>query len=169
MKPEIQETSFLDEAVRAARLRQPKITVNVSQFQTLFCPNQVCIARSMPQGLNIPHLKVLAPSPELLRQWCDSDKSKKSWVCYTRQYWDEISTRWSRNSRTYHGATNGYRSDGRSVFSRSIYLAFVLRAAARTMEVNELTLCCYEKEMDEHCHRKLVFDALPEEMKGGRG
>lgn len=33
---------------------------------------------------------------------------------------------------------------------------------------NEITLCCYEAATDEHCHRKILYDMLPEEIRGER-
>jgi uncharacterized protein YeaO (DUF488 family) len=34
--------------------------------------------------------------------------------------------------------------------------------------VSELTLCCRGGRDDEHTHRKLLYDALPEDMRGVR-
>lgn len=142
-------------------------TVNVSQFQTIY-PNRVCIARYMPRSLDIPHLKVLAPSPELRQQWRRSNKSDESWDHYVRSYWSEIASRCKHSQKIWHGAKSlleqGLRAD-----MRGACLAYVLKSAADSGGATELTLCCYEPPQAKYCHRKLIFDSLPEEMKGIRG
>jgi uncharacterized protein YeaO (DUF488 family) len=43
-----------------------------------------------------------------------------------------------------------------------------LEFLAELLGVSELTLCCRGGRDDEHTHRKLLYDALPEDMKGVR-
>ena len=174
MNASVPETEPASEAIRPANQNEsagecdlPKI--NVSAFETIF-PNRVCIARSIPASLalEIPHLKALAPSPELLQQWQDSNKSDYAWKQYTYRYWGEIKSYIGRRRSVEVAALDQDSITGRPIFSRCKCIVFVLKHAARVLRVDELTLCCWEPSKDDHCHRKLIYDVLPEEMKGFR-
>lgn len=71
----------------------------------------------------------------------------------------------------------GYKNEGldwetfTKFYKRQIrYLAVdkMLKKIAKHLGVEEITLCCYEAAADEKCHRKILFDRLPEEMQGER-
>ena len=171
MNPTIAETDYTAEAASPAhgdhsadRLVLP--VVNTAQLGCTL-PDPVCIARSLPRTLDIPHLKILAPSWELLKRWRDSKGSDECWSDYVRSYWSEIATRCKRDRKIWQGA-NQLLEHRLHADMRGACIAYVLQSAADRMGVNKLTLCCYERPEDQWCHRKLIYDALPKQMKGGR-
>ena len=105
MNTSVPETEPASEAIRPANQNESAgkcdlPTINVCHFETAL-PNPVCIARYTSPFFDIPHLKVLAPSPELLVRWREPDKSDESWRLYTRQYWSEIEYRFTSHPQCY--------------------------------------------------------------------
>ena len=141
--------------------------ISTAAFGTM-ATRPVCIARSMPRGLNIPHLVVLAPSWDLLDRWRDSNKSDECWSAYVRDYWSEIASRCKADESIWKGA-HELLEQGLDTDMRGACLAYILKSLALKTGVNKITLCCYERPEDQWCHRKLIYDALPEQMKGVRG
>lgn len=128
------------------------VKVNVGTFWDPTLPNKVSVANSMPKGVEFRTLKQLLP------EWKYVDAYKKgliTWDEYTDRYADTL------NDRLPELPGEDYRD--LVVPER---LAYLLRSAAKSLGVDEITLCCWEKADDPHCHRKLIHSWLPDEMKG---
>lgn len=147
--------------------KQPLPMVNVAKIGTTLA-SPVLVVRFPPRSSRLPNLRILSPSAELLDLWKRTRGTDTDWKVYERRFWDEVATR-CRSSETIRHGAKALTSDGLETDMRGACLAFILRAAARSLDVSELTLCCFEPEADEHCHRKLIYDALPRAMKGLRG
>jgi uncharacterized protein YeaO (DUF488 family) len=50
----------------------------------------------------------------------------------------------------------------------SLDLSRAMKKLCTLVGSDELVLCCWEGADDEHCHRKLLYDMLPDDMKGVR-
>jgi hypothetical protein len=140
--------------------------VNVARIGTKLA-SPVLIVRFPPRSSRLPNLRILSPSTELLDLWKGTRGIDADWKVYERRYWDEVATM-CRGSETIRQGAKALIADGLETDLRGACLAFILRAAARSLGVSELTLCCFEPDADEHCHRKLIYDALPRAMRGLR-
>ena len=121
------------------------MTINVGNFSSKL-PNKLSIANSMPKGVKMRTVKKLylqlamfiVPSWGLVG---GLKNGKISWEIYARIYQENLS---------------------------KINLRQVMENLCALVNKDELTLCCWERADDEHCHRKLLYDMLPDDIKGVR-
>lgn len=139
------------------------MSINIASFSANSL-GKICIARIMPRGLDLPHLKVLAPSRELLHAY---KRGTIDWDGYSRVYWEEIAGRCKSSPAVWSGG-RGLPADGEAQDMRQACLVFLLTSAAKRLGVEEISLCCHERPEDEHCHRKIIFDVLPPQIQGPR-
>jgi uncharacterized protein YeaO (DUF488 family) len=125
------------------------LKVNTGAFGSKL-PNKIAVSNTAPAGvLTLQEvIEQLGAGHELFRllipsvaQWKGYKDGSIDWIAFQRVYRKRI-----------------------------IYLdlGMIMAAIADHLNVDEITLCCYEAEKDEHCHRKLIFDYLPEDIQGAR-
>lgn len=101
------------------------------------------ISVSQPKRLyQLPELDHLAPKWENIKAFKNQEIT---WEEYTNRYLELLKQRFEDPL-------------GESILE---YLS------AQT-NLNNITLCCWEKEDDPHCHRKIVYDLIPERHQGER-
>jgi len=118
----------------------------------------------MPHGASMPRIAILAPSYELLSAY---KTGSMFWSQYERLYWNEVADRCKATPAIRRGAKE-LVSDGEAGHMRDGCLFYILRTACARLGTDEITLCCWEKADDPHCHRKLIYDALPVHVRGSR-
>ena len=121
-----------------------KVKINVSAFGAKM-PNKLGIANMCPPNCltvknlpEAPNLRFLVPI------WTNVAAHKAgriTWAEFTLRYREQI---------------------------EQIDVVGELQALAEKWNVDEITLCCFEAAADEHCHRKILYDYLPEDMRGER-
>jgi uncharacterized protein YeaO (DUF488 family) len=113
-------------------------------------PNKIAISNTAPNGvLTLQEIvETLGPGHELLLLlipakwlWKDYKAGKINWAEYKIAYRAQI---------------------------RFVDLWTIMKVLCKHLGTAEITLCCYEAEKDEHCHRKLLFDWLPDDIQGER-
>ncbi len=123
--------------------------VNTGAFGSKM-PNKIAISNTAPDGVTTLQslIEALGPGHELFHLlipakwlWKDAKAGKIDWDEYTVAYKAQI---------------------------RFLDLYMIMKVLCKHLKVDEITLCCYEAEKDEHCHRKLLFDWLPEDIQGQR-
>ena len=119
--------------------------INVANFSSAL-PNKLSIANSVPNGVSMRTVKGLfptlaafiVPSWSLVKGYKDK---KVSWGAYTRIYYENLA---------------------------GVDLVSALKKLCALAGQDELTLCCWEGKDEEECHRKLLYDMLPENIRGVR-
>ena len=97
---------------------------------------RILVSRYWPRGLSkehlslTDHLKDVAPSIELLKDW---KASKISWAEYEKRYYQEMAQRQQQIKKLAEKAAN-----------------------------NTITLLCFEREDNPHCHRHLLKRMIEE-------
>jgi len=119
--------------------------INVANFSSKL-PNKLSIANSMPKGVKMRTVKKLFPTlgTFIVPSWGlvqGYRNGKLSWDAYTRIYKEQL---------------------------EKVDLRKVLKKLCELAGKDEITLCCWESASDEHCHRKLLYDMLPDDIKGVR-
>lgn len=124
--------------------------VNVTSFfENQDLPGRTCIANSKPKGDKLPTMHILVP------EWKIVDSLKRSfidWDEFSRRYSSELDLRLRRES-----TLNGNFTER---------LVQALQVAAKTLNTDEITLCCWEGANNPKCHRKLLYSWLPKEVQG---
>lgn len=123
--------------------------VNTAAFGSKISGTKVCIA-NRPPTREMPNLETLAvemQNPAILNLL---PLETEVWLVKNEEItWEEFAKRYRRRLNV-------------------VNVPKLLRRIAWHLGVDELTLCCYESEKDEHCHRKILFEYIPDEMKGNR-
>lgn len=79
------------------------------------------------------HISKLAPSKSLLNNWL---AKRISWAEYTKCFLEEMNSKQSKN--------------------------IIIKLAMLSMKGETITLLCYEKEENPHCHRHIVKKLISE-------
>lgn len=120
--------------------------VHVANFSSQLPGRKVCIANSVPNGVKMRTLKrvfptlaqFIIPSWGLVKGFKDG---KITWEVYTRIYLEQL---------------------------QNVNLGKALEKLGTLLEADQIVLCCWEGKDDPHCHRKLLYDLIPEDMRGER-
>ena len=119
--------------------------INVASFSSRL-PNKLSIANSMPKGVQMRTVKSIFPTLAafIVPGWglvSAYKDGRVSWSAYTRIYAESL---------------------------QKINLGQAMKKLGSLVGHEEITLCCWEGATVEECHRKLLFDALPAEIRGER-
>ena len=120
--------------------------IHVANFSTKIPGKKIAISNSKPKKSNVPLLKELWPvaAKIIVPPWylVDAFKGGKiNWEQYKNVYLQQLA---------------------------AFDVRRVLCDLGKKLNIEELVLCCWESETDEHCHRKLLYDTLPTSLKGQR-
>jgi len=120
--------------------------IHVGQFSCKLPGKKVSIASSIPKGVHMQTVRDLfpmlaafiVPSWGLIKSLKDN---KLSWAAYSRIYQENLS---------------------------KVNLRQALKKLCDLVKHDEIILCCWEGADDEYCHRKILYDLLPEDIRGVR-
>ena len=120
--------------------------IHVAQFSSKLTGRKLSIANSMPKGVRMQTVKELFPTLATIITpgWglvAAYKEHRISWAVYARIYGESL---------------------------QKVNLTQAMHKLCNLAGTDELVLCCWEKADDECCHRKLLYDALPESIKGER-
>jgi uncharacterized protein YeaO (DUF488 family) len=119
--------------------------INVANFSSKL-PNKLSIANSTPKGVKMRTVKSVFPTLAafivppwgLVKSYKDG---KLSWEAYTRIYYESLS---------------------------KVDLRGAMKKLCDLVGHDEVSLCCWEGVDEEQCHRKLLYDLLPKDIRGVR-
>lgn len=127
--------------------------INTGSFWSQL-PNKYSIANSQPKyPQQFKRLDLLVPDWAIVSGYKDNELS---WEEYTSQYVARL-------------AKILDPSNLNSVLFENTVDKLIIRYLQTVVnedQCEELTLCCWEKESDPHCHRKILFGLIPEEYRG---
>jgi uncharacterized protein YeaO (DUF488 family) len=123
-----------------------KMKIHVAQFSSKLPGRKLSIANSMPKSVRMQTVKQIFPllAAIIVPPWglvSGYRSGKVSWAAYTRIYSEQL---------------------------QKINLEATLGKLCALVGHDELVLCCWEGANVEKCHRKLLYDALPEDIRGIR-
>lgn len=120
--------------------------IHVANFWTNIPGRKLSIANSMPKGSRMRPVNALFPALAafIVPPWSlvsGYKEGRVSWAAYTRIYLERL---------------------------QKLDLGREMRKLCDVAGSDELVLCCWEGAAVEECHRKLLFDTLPVEIRGER-
>jgi len=123
--------------------------INVSAFGNRL-PNKIAISNTAPANCRTLQtiIQELGPGHELFERLIPS---KDIWIGYKKK---EIT--WEQFAERYESQIE------------FLNLRKIMRVLCNHLGVEEITLCCWESAVDEHCHRKLLFDNFHDSYMGVR-
>lgn len=107
---------------------------------------KVAISNSAPTWFKGPKLVAFVPSWWAVREF---KAGKLTWDEFEFEYRSLLAGR--------------AKAAGYSSFRE--WLAVVLQAAAKRVNSDEVVLCCWEKD-PTYCHRSIIWEFIPEDMRG---
>lgn len=135
------------------------LRVNVGSF---WCdlPNKVSIAISMPKGISgiLGKVDLLVPEWETVQEFKQSQQDAEAWDRYEYCYENNL------RATLFFERGQGHLSKAASDVPELIQDA--VQRLADSLGVEEITLCCWEKAENPYCHRKLIYEWMPEAIRG---